>query len=419
VSNGLDRYTSAFRTGHLEQQSQAWKELSRHVDVLLARTGGPVPVFNDAPNPSPASGLRRISALTPPAALFTVSGFDGKFVIQILNPQGILPESVALQSAQARGAVNASQAPLLHNLQSASDLNFDNASTEFTDYGISPQLGYMFQNANATLFWRLRSSYDGQNWNAWQIFSSALTCGPVGVASGVLRSPNFASNGSSNTGNFATVDSIAAGGTATVRIYGTGGVGSSWTRVISDLTGQATQNQTFAAGTIAGLAYSTDYFVMWTGTSYQAYTSFNSVLPDQWIFAGKVTTVAAGGSGGSSGGGGATGGGHGCVELGTPVEFPAGSTVTEEVVPNSDWIAVRVRGREAVNMHPDTLVCVFKKASELHRGDRVEVDEGGQWLPLESALTFYRDGLKVKRTVKPGGKYQARGLWLHNVKPLL
>src|SRR2546430_14612902 len=85
------------------------------------------------------------------------------------------------------------------------------------------------------------------------------------------------------------------------------------------------QNQTFAAGTIAGLAYSTDYFVMWTGTSYQAYTSFNSVLPDNWVFAGKVTTVAAGGSGGSSGGGGATGGGPGGGGAGAPRAIPARS----------------------------------------------------------------------------------------------
>ena len=418
MSNGLDRYTSAFRTSNPAEQSQAWKELARHMDILLARTGGPVPGFTDAANPNPASGLRRVPALAPPAALLNVSGFDGKFVIQIANPQSILPESVAIQSAQARGAVNANQAPLLHNLQSASDINFDNSSAQFTDYGSSSQLGYMFQNANQTLFWRLRSSYDGQNWNAWQIFSSALTCGPVGVASGVLRSPNFAPNGSSNTGNFATVDSIAAGGTATIRIYGTGGVGSSWTRVISDLTGQATQNVTFAAGTITGLSYSTTYYVMWTGSSYQAFTSFNSVLPDNWIFAGKVTTVAAGGSAGTTGGGGGGGGSSGCVEAGTPVEFPEGSEVTEEVVANSDWIAVAVAGREPVNMHPDTLVSVFKRAKELRVGDLVEVDEGGKWLPLESALTFFRDGFKVKRTVKPGGKYQARGIWVHNFKTL-
>ena len=129
VSNGLDRYTSAFRTSNPAEQSQAWKELARHMDILLARTGGPVPGFTDAANPNPASGLRRVPALAPPAALLNVSGFDGKFVIQIANPQSILPESVAIQSAQARGAVNANQAPLLHNLQSASDINFDNSSS--------------------------------------------------------------------------------------------------------------------------------------------------------------------------------------------------------------------------------------------------------------------------------------------------
>ena len=54
----------------------------------------------------------------------------------------------------------------------------------------------------------------------------------------------------------------AAGSSATVRIYGMGGVGSSWTRY----TGQGTQ--TFPAGTITGLAYSTTYYVVWTGSAY-------------------------------------------------------------------------------------------------------------------------------------------------------
>ena len=83
-----------------------------------------------------------------------------------------------------------------------------------------------------------------------------------------------------------------------------GGVGSSWTRY----TGQGIQ--TFPAGTITGLAYTTTYYVVWTGSAYQAFTSLPSALSDSYVFAGKPTTVAAGGTGGAPGGGG-SGAGNG------------------------------------------------------------------------------------------------------------
>lgn len=112
-----------------------------------------------------------------------------------------------------------------------------------------------------------------------------------------------------NTTNLATVDSIDAGSDVTVRIYGTGGVGSTWTRPAGFGT------QTYAYGTILHLAYSTTYWIVWTGSQYQAYTAFVSTLPDGYVWAGKVTTVAAGNVGGTSGGGGSTGGSGGRLML--------------------------------------------------------------------------------------------------------
>lgn len=115
--------------------------------------------------------------------------------------------------------------------------------------------------------------------------------------------------------------------------------------------------------------------------------------------------------------GGLWGGGSGgaCVEVGTPVVFPEGAEVTEEVLPCKEWIALKVGNRPAVNMHPDTLVSVWKKASELVAGDRAEV-ENGNWEPVTEASPFKKDSSKVKRTVKPGGVYSARGIRLHNFK---
>ena len=137
---------------------------------------------------------------------------------------------------------------------------------------------------------------------------ATLLQGPVTLqvpltGSSLLQAPNDTSF--TNTINFATVDSIVGGGSPTVRIYGPGGVGTSWTR----LTGFGT-TLTYAAGQITGLAFSTAYAVYWTGSAYAAFTTIPPTLPDNYVWAGAVTTVASGGGGGTSGGGG-TGGGSG------------------------------------------------------------------------------------------------------------
>lgn len=143
----------------------------------------------------------------------------------------------------------------------------------------------------------------------WYVFAvTAAGNGPASAAivqvQAGLTSADQPPNAPFNNTNFATVDSVDAGADATIRIYGTGGVGSSWTRT----TGFG--NETYAAGSILHKAYTTKYWVVWDVTNqvYTALTSAPSILPDNFVFAGVVTTVASGGTGGSAGGGGSTGG---------------------------------------------------------------------------------------------------------------
>jgi hypothetical protein len=119
-----------------------------------------------------------------------------------------------------------------------------------------------------------------------------------------LTSADQPPNAPFNNTNFATVDSVDAGTDATIRIYGTGGVGSSWTRT----TGYG--NETYAAGTILHKSYTTKYWIVWDVINqlYGAQVTAPGILPDNFVFAGVVTTVASGGGGGSTGGGGAGGG---------------------------------------------------------------------------------------------------------------
>jgi hypothetical protein len=93
----------------------------------------------------------------------------------------------------------------------------------------------------------------------------------------------------SNTTNTATIDSIDTGGSALARIYGAGGVGTSYTR----LTGFGTLTR--PNGTISGLAYTTKYVALWTGTAFIAVTTYPSTLPDGYEYIGTfITTNATG-----------------------------------------------------------------------------------------------------------------------------
>jgi hypothetical protein len=122
-----------------------------------------------------------------------------------------------------------------------------------------------------------------------------------------LTSADQTVNSPANQTNFAKVDSVDAGTDATIRIYDpSGGVGTAWTYK----AGYGTL--IIPAGSIPHKSYTTAYFIVWDtlGQQYLSFIDAPSTLPDNYIFAGKVTTVAAGGTGGSSGGGG-TGGGSG------------------------------------------------------------------------------------------------------------
>ncbi len=109
----------------------------------------------------------------------------------------------------------------------------------------------------------------------------------------LFTSATIPANVGSNTTNTATVDSIDSGTSALVRVYGPGGVGTSYSR----LTGFG--SLTRSPGTVSGLAYTTAYVVIWTGSSFIATTSYLNTLPDGYEIVGSLTTTAATGVSGS------------------------------------------------------------------------------------------------------------------------
>ncbi|HEV7523010.1 MAG TPA: hypothetical protein VGP89_18050 [Candidatus Angelobacter sp.] len=244
--------------------------------------------------------------VTPPASTFTVLGLDGKFQITVTLPQNTQAPSVAMRRQLIVQDQNSLLAPMVHQLQSATSVKFD-ATSATTTYDLGAALAKEIQDPNQTKFWRLRSSFDGQAWNPWQIFISAAVCGPVAVQSGFERSTSVAPRSVLNTNN-ATADSVDAGANATIRVYGSGGVGSSYTR----FDGQGNQITT-AGASILGAAYSTQYAIvlnqLLVHLAFPTVTQYLQTIADAFFYIATVGTVAAGGAGGLPGGGGTGGGG--------------------------------------------------------------------------------------------------------------
>ncbi len=152
--------------------------------------------------------------------------------------------------------------------------------------------------------------------------------------------------------------------------------------------------------------------------------NLNIILYNYNVFNTGTTVTApvqvpGGGSGNSGGGTGASGNpftGVGCVEEGTPVIEPEGST--QEVVGNSEWVSITFEGCEPVVMHPDTLVVVYKQAVDLAPNDLISVGkEGAMRADWVKSPVFIKDGFKVIRRC-PGGRYLAGSaqVELHNIK---
>jgi hypothetical protein len=194
----------------------------------------------------------------PAASQLAVSGANGSFSVSITTPRG------------------AGNVPVYQEISSSPEANF---TSGVTVYPVSTNTSYVLPNPGATLYWRLRSSYNQVQWSSYLVQ-------PGAVSSGLVSSAASGSNLSLNQSNYATVDSIAAGSTATVRVYGSGGVGSSWTSILGN------NSRVIASGTILNVAYSTNGFVVWDGQKYQLKPQLGQTFPDTWVPVGKVSVIA-------------------------------------------------------------------------------------------------------------------------------
>lgn len=208
--------------------------------------------------------------LGPPAQCgLSVTGANGSFTVNITLPQ---------QASGSSQPANPTNAALYQQVQSSTAANF---SAGITSYPISTGTNFVFPNPGATLYWRLRSSYDQNTWNSYSVQPGAVS---AGLQTSAASQPNL----SLNQSNFATVDSVSAGGAATVRIYGSGGVGTSWTSILGS------GSKVIPAGTILNVAYGSNGFVAWDGSKYQFKAGLTQTFPDTWVPVGAVSVIGSG-----------------------------------------------------------------------------------------------------------------------------
>lgn len=204
----------------------------------------------------------------PPQCSLSVTGANGQFSVSITLPQ---------QASGSSAPKNSTSSPIYQEISSSTIANF---SSGVVTYPVSPNTSYTFPNPGANLFWRLRSSYNQQNWNNYSVQPGAVS---AGLQTSAATQPNV----SLNQSNFATIDSVANGSTATVRIYGAyGGVGTSWSRT------SGSNSQVIPPGTILNVAYGSTQFVAWDGTQYRFVKSLTQTFPDNWIPVGTVSVIA-------------------------------------------------------------------------------------------------------------------------------
>jgi hypothetical protein len=132
-------------------------------------------------------------------------------------------------------------------------------------------------------FFRLRSSFDLQNWSAYQPASStAIDAGKVSSAATVDA-------GAFNQTNYGVVTSAAVGSTAEVYVQGANGP-------LTNMVAQKGPAQiSLPAATIAGVTPGGDYFVGWTGSRYILRETLADILAqDDVTPIGKVSVVNAG-----------------------------------------------------------------------------------------------------------------------------
>lgn len=222
-------------------------------DLLNAATGNNML----APTNSP----QQPSAPPPPQASLSVAGANGNFTASITPA----PMNVSTT--------------LYHEVSYSPVKSFTSGVTTLPP---STATSVTVPAPGSTMYFRVRSSADQNNWNNYSVASN--TPASAGLQSSAATSNAVALNQS----NYANVDSVASGATATVQVYGSGGPGTSWV----GLKGTAETVQPSA--TVVNVTPSSTQIVGLTSNQYTLSPTLPGIFSDDTTPVGQVSVVDTG-----------------------------------------------------------------------------------------------------------------------------
>ena len=379
MSDSLDGSTISGALQNREEMRRWMRNVNRNL-LLHRNLLDAVPLSGIADDPS-----AQLTVLAPPPLVkFSVIGTDGQFQVTITLPQDISPSTVSLLQNKVIGDSNQLGISMVHQLQSATNTNFDAAANVQT-YGPFSELTQTFQLPNQTLFWRIRSSFDGTNWNEWQIYSSATVCGPVGVYSGVLR----------NSANSINQAATTASGTNPLTQHGT----TTQIDVAASVWKCGDQTINYNGGSVDPGSYGT-WLVYGndpqraggtvTFIAVNAANQANITADNGNVYFGQITTSSGGGGVGTGGGGGT------CCRAGVPYRMFDGTERDCSLLRVGDVLMGADGGAEVI------------QRIELHPGRpcfRLEFDSGGKLTRKQyiGDFTVYAVQLDRSHTFLAGG----------------
>ena len=202
------------------------------------------------------------STAPPPPAILSVTGANGAFNFEITN---------APQSANRI---------IYHELSYSSQSSFVGGSG-VTTLPVSTATKGTVPAPGITAYWRIRSSYDQANWNAYQTL-------PGTIAAGLQSSAASEAATVLNQTNYANVDSVANGSSAIVRVFGKAGPNTQFPSV------KGPQETILPSATVIGVPLSSQQVVGFDGSNYQVRQTLPEVLQDNSTPIGAVSVVGGG-----------------------------------------------------------------------------------------------------------------------------
>ena len=209
----------------------------------------------------PTNSPQTPASTPPPAVAFSVLGANGSFNISITNPKQSINKT------------------LYHELSYSGVVSFVGPVTTLP---IQTTTQMSVPAPGVTAFWRLRSSYDQHNWNAYQTQ-------PGKVSSGLQSSAASEAAVALNQTNYANVDSVDAGSSAVVRVFGKAGPNTQYPSV------KGSQETIRPSATIVNVPFSSQQVVGFDEENYQVRSTLPEQLIDKIVPTGTVSVVGPGG----------------------------------------------------------------------------------------------------------------------------